>query len=281
MSLTRRRLRRASRPPPERPLSASVLAGLATLAGPLHGGAPCTGASPGCVARGRWAPTKAVADWLAQGRPLPAFGHPLYPDGDPRALALLDHFKPHPALCRASRCGRSFYGGAAQCRLCDIGHGGRVPFAARSAVRSLCRGALRRLDRPYSGTTGDRKPNTPARTLHRPAARKQVSRGAPFPRGGGGVIAKQWRMMGALTGARWLRRFPLTFEICPWTAERQRMRYVSHVPSHLAPLDLRFVRPYLMGPPPAKRSCVSLGPARGKVISVPRLSRAAPTHARA
>ena len=32
----------------------------------------------------------ALASWLAQGRPLAAFGHPLYPDGDVRAAALLE-----------------------------------------------------------------------------------------------------------------------------------------------------------------------------------------------
>jgi len=31
----------------------------------------------------------AIRRWLGHDRPLPAFGHPLYPDGDPRATALL------------------------------------------------------------------------------------------------------------------------------------------------------------------------------------------------
>ena len=32
---------------------------------------------------------EAIAAWLKRGEGLPGFGHPLYPDGDPRARALL------------------------------------------------------------------------------------------------------------------------------------------------------------------------------------------------
>jgi len=77
------------------PLSASLLAGLATLAGPLHGGAAAEVRLLAATARQVGA-AEAVGNWLEQGRPLPAFGHPLYPDGDPRAVALFEHFKPRP-----------------------------------------------------------------------------------------------------------------------------------------------------------------------------------------
>jgi citrate synthase len=76
-------------------LSAGVLAGLSTLSGPLHGGA----AAPTRAlleATQRLGAAAAVHDWLAQGRPLPAFGHPLYPDGDIRARALLDALPVQP-----------------------------------------------------------------------------------------------------------------------------------------------------------------------------------------
>ena len=69
-------------------LAAGVLAGLATLSGPLHGRASWSvfelvraGRSNGMQAT--------VREWLRQGRPLCGFGHPLYPDGDVRAKALL------------------------------------------------------------------------------------------------------------------------------------------------------------------------------------------------
>jgi citrate synthase len=78
-------------------LSACLLAGLATLTGPLHGGAAMQ-LRPLAAAARQLGADKAVGDWLAQGRRLPAFGHPLYPDGDPRAFALFQHFTPRPAF---------------------------------------------------------------------------------------------------------------------------------------------------------------------------------------
>ena len=37
----------------------------------------------------RYGADAAIRRWLGHDRPLPAFGHPLYPEGDPRATALL------------------------------------------------------------------------------------------------------------------------------------------------------------------------------------------------
>jgi citrate synthase len=73
------------------PLAAGLLAGLATLSGPLHGGA--VRAARALAARAaEVGAERATREWLAQGRAPPAFGHPLYPNGDPRAVALLAHF---------------------------------------------------------------------------------------------------------------------------------------------------------------------------------------------
>jgi citrate synthase len=77
-------------------LAAGVLSGLATLSGPLHGGAAA--ALPPLIAVvERDGAAAAVRDWLGQGRPIPAFGHKLYPDGDVRAPALLAGFTLPPA----------------------------------------------------------------------------------------------------------------------------------------------------------------------------------------
>jgi citrate synthase len=73
-------------------LSACLLAGLATLTGPLHGGAARALSSLLDAARQVGA-NEAVREWLHRGEPLPAFGHPLYPGGDPRAIALMRHVK--------------------------------------------------------------------------------------------------------------------------------------------------------------------------------------------
>ncbi len=71
------------------PLGACVLGGLAALVGPLHGGVTnelrAFLAEPAVVADA----AGAVATRLARGERVPAFGHPLYPNGDPRAAALL------------------------------------------------------------------------------------------------------------------------------------------------------------------------------------------------
>ena len=42
-------------------------------------------------------PAGAIAIRLARGERIPAFGHPLYPDGDPRAAALLSRLGPPSA----------------------------------------------------------------------------------------------------------------------------------------------------------------------------------------
>lgn len=70
------------------PIAACLLAGLATLTGPRHGGA---GAAAIALVEDaeRLGSEKAVARWLAHDRPLPGFGQQLYPEGDPRAEALL------------------------------------------------------------------------------------------------------------------------------------------------------------------------------------------------
>lgn len=71
-------------------LSACVLSGLSTLSGPLHGGAwqPVRQLIDATLRDGAEA---ALAPLVQQRRLGPAFGHPLYPDGDPRAQALLSH----------------------------------------------------------------------------------------------------------------------------------------------------------------------------------------------
>jgi len=84
-------------------LSAGVLAGLATLTGPLHGGASSSVRALIELATGI-GPEAAVRNWLAQGRAFPAFGHPLYADGDPRASALLSTVRVPPLYAELAAC---------------------------------------------------------------------------------------------------------------------------------------------------------------------------------
>jgi citrate synthase len=78
-------------------LAAASLAGLAALSGPLHGGMAAR-VDMFVDEAERRGPAKAVAERLAQGLATPGFGHPLYPEGDPRATALLEAFEVPPLL---------------------------------------------------------------------------------------------------------------------------------------------------------------------------------------
>jgi citrate synthase len=78
-------------------LAAATLAGLATLSGPLHGGA-AAGVRRLAEEAERLGPAEAVAARLAHGLSTPGFGHPLYPEGDPRAAALHRVFATPPSL---------------------------------------------------------------------------------------------------------------------------------------------------------------------------------------
>ena len=83
-------------------LAACLLTGLATLTGPLHGGAAAAVQAlvRGAAANGADA---AVREWLAHDRPLAAFGHPLYPSGDVRCTALLAEIVSLPPAFEALR----------------------------------------------------------------------------------------------------------------------------------------------------------------------------------
>ena len=73
-------------------LSASVLAGLCALSGPLHGRASAFMQALTEAAQRRGA-AEAVREHATQGHGFAAFGHPLYPDGDPRSSELLQHIR--------------------------------------------------------------------------------------------------------------------------------------------------------------------------------------------
>lgn len=69
-------------------LTSCVLAALATFSGVRHGGAP--GQVEGLIAdSARRGATVVVAEAAARNATLPGLGHPLYPDGDPRAAMLI------------------------------------------------------------------------------------------------------------------------------------------------------------------------------------------------
>jgi citrate synthase len=82
---------------------AVVSAGLAALDGPLHGAASGLAHAVLAEAMERVDPVASIADRLREGGPVPGFGHRLYPDGDPRATALLEMLDEGPVLRCATR----------------------------------------------------------------------------------------------------------------------------------------------------------------------------------
>lgn len=80
-------------------LPACLLAGMSTLSGPLHGDA--SGRVQALFSEvERLGEDQVISHYLSTGLPLAGFGHHLYPDGDPRAAALLALFEPPEAIAR-------------------------------------------------------------------------------------------------------------------------------------------------------------------------------------
>ncbi len=80
-------------------LPASLLAGLTTLSGPLHGDA--SGRVHALFEEvERLGEDRVVDHYLSAALPFAGFGHHLYPDGDPRAAALLALFEPPEVIAR-------------------------------------------------------------------------------------------------------------------------------------------------------------------------------------
>ncbi len=82
----------------------AVIAGLAALQGPRHGGQTAQVAALFREADHAGDAEEAVLGRLARGEALPGFGHPLYPAGDPRGTALLARLpeaRPESAQARA------------------------------------------------------------------------------------------------------------------------------------------------------------------------------------
>lgn len=78
-------------------LAAAALAGFSTLTGPYHGEAAARALDFLTHAQ-NIGPKRAVAAIYERSQTLPGLDHKLYPDGDPRAQALLKALNPHPLL---------------------------------------------------------------------------------------------------------------------------------------------------------------------------------------
>lgn len=90
-------------------IPAALLAGLATLSGPRHGLASRQVLSLIGQAEAEGA-ANVIERLLAEGRKIPGFGHPLYPNGDPRAAAILGKLAPDAGVERFLDAGRRILG---------------------------------------------------------------------------------------------------------------------------------------------------------------------------
>ncbi|MEO6601119.1 MAG: citrate/2-methylcitrate synthase [Polyangiaceae bacterium] len=78
-------------------LYACLGAAVNTLSGSAHGGM-CDRVEALLAAIGsRARATRVINEWLSRGEQVPGFGHPLYPDGDPRGALLIEMARAHGA----------------------------------------------------------------------------------------------------------------------------------------------------------------------------------------
>lgn len=85
------------------PLAACALAGLSTLAGPLHGEAPARALVQLDQLLAAGDSRVEVKAMVARGDHIAGWSHPLYPDGDVRASNLLAALRPRSAIAKALR----------------------------------------------------------------------------------------------------------------------------------------------------------------------------------
>lgn len=91
------------------PLPACLLAGLCTLSGPLHGNAA---SAVQVLVRSalQYGAEQAIRECLERGQTVSAFGHPLYPNGDARAAALLRRISVPPIFAQLAEAGERLLG---------------------------------------------------------------------------------------------------------------------------------------------------------------------------
>ena len=124
-------------------LAACSLAGLATLSGPLESGMTAQIAGFIAEAKRYSSAQMAARQRLAQGLSVPGFGHPLYPNGDPRAAALYEAARYSEDLMDIVNAGEAVTGSAptldfalvAMCR--TLGLPAEAPWTITTLARSV------------------------------------------------------------------------------------------------------------------------------------------------
>lgn len=92
------------------PVHAAVSGGMSALMGARHGGASLAVEALFDEVERSDGPAQVISQRLRRGEPLPGFGHRLYPDGDPRAEALLELCGPSATVDRLAQAGLELTG---------------------------------------------------------------------------------------------------------------------------------------------------------------------------
>lgn len=170
-------------------VAACLLTGLSTLTGPLHGGAAA--AVQALLRNAASLGTEpAVREWLAHDRPLAAFGHPLYPEGDVRCNALLAGIELPAAFAELRAVGEKLLGEAVNIdfALAAVAAVHRLPAGAPLTLFALARTvgwtahvleqqATGQLIRPRARYTGPAPAQLSAVAPRAPLRRASSSRG--------------------------------------------------------------------------------------------------------
>ena len=138
----------------------ALVAGLAAMSGPVHGGASERVEAFLDEAGHAVTPAAAVTARLGRGETIPGFGHFLYQDGDPRAAAIPGGRRGRRGAAPAEG-DRDGHRPKAQCRFRAGSDGAEPCPAARRRAGALYDRPFGRLDRPRLRAAGDR-PTDPA-----------------------------------------------------------------------------------------------------------------------
>jgi citrate synthase len=119
-------------------LAAGTLAGFSALQGPLHGSAATAVAA---LVEDTGGDEYGLRAWLDEGRAMPGFRHPLYPDGDERCRAILRSIAVPPAYAALALAGERLIGEAPNVdfALAALAEAYRLPAGAPTTIFALAR----------------------------------------------------------------------------------------------------------------------------------------------
>lgn len=113
-----------------------------------------------------------MREWLARGDPLLAFAHPLYAEGDPRAVELLAHFELRPVFAELRSVVESLTGEYPNIEfaIAATAEAYHLPPTAHCTIHNIRDRTVGRLDNPHPGSDDDREPDSASSPIRGTAA---------------------------------------------------------------------------------------------------------------